>query len=204
MKILVVDDDPIHLKQMEKILKISGHEITTAISGEKGWTILKKNDFDLVLTDLKMPGMSGIDLIKRAAKFKIKSNFIVLTGYGSIKSAVDAMKSGAFDYVIKPVEVDRLVSAVNRAVSFRELKRENFALKQHILNDTLERPDAFTDIITNNKKMLSIFQYIESIAQTSQPVLIRGETGVGKELVARTLHTLSGLKGSFVAINVAG
>jgi len=84
------------------------------------------------------------------------------------------------------------------------LKQENLALKQHILADTLERPEAFREIVTNNKKMLLIFQYIESISRTSQPVLIRGETGVGKELIARTLHNLSGLPGNFVAVNAAG
>ena len=94
--------------------------------------------------------------------------------------------------------------AVQRAMGFRELKRENFALKQHILQDGLGQPEAFVNIITSSKKMFSIFQYIESIAQTAQPVLIRGETGVGKELVARTLHNLSGLQGQFVAVNVAG
>ena len=106
--------------------------------------------------------------------------------------------------MVKPVEEERLLTAVHRATSFQDLTRENLALKQHILTDSLEKPEAFGDIVTNNKKMLLLFQYIESISRTSQPVLIRGETGVGKELIARTLHDLSGLPGSFVAVNAAG
>ena len=110
----------------------------------------------------------------------------------------------SIEAALKPVEEERLVTAVNRALAFQEIKQENIALRQHILDDTLEQPDAFKQIITSNKKMLLIFQYIESIARTSQPALIRGETGVGKELIARTLHELSGLRGSFVAVNAAG
>jgi DNA-binding NtrC family response regulator len=117
---------------------------------------------------------------------------------------VQCIKAGAFDYIVKPVEADRLVTAVNRAVSFQELQRENQLLRRHMLRDDLDNPDAFNRIITANKKMLGIFQYVESIASTSQPVLVQGETGVGKELIARAIHRLSGLKGKFVAVNAAG
>jgi DNA-binding NtrC family response regulator len=121
-----------------------------------------------------------------------------------VDTAVHCMKVGAFDYVVKPVEEGRLLSAVSRALDFRELKRENLALKQRILKEDLENPEAFKEIITKDKKMFSIFQYIESIAGSSQPVLIQGETGVGKELIARAVHRLSRPQGSFVAVNVAG
>jgi DNA-binding NtrC family response regulator len=114
------------------------------------------------------------------------------------------MKSGAFDYVVKPLEESRLITAVKQALSFKELKRENLALKECILSDTLDHPEAFADIITNNKKMLSLFRYVETIASTSQPVLITGETGVGKELIARAIHKVSGFTGPFTPVNVAG
>jgi len=203
--ILIVDDEAAILLAIDTALQMAGFSnILTCQDSRQAIDLMVKHQIEVLLLDLTMPHIDGRQLLDQVSREFPEVPVVIVTGAVDVETAVLCMKSGAFDYVIKPVEVDRLISAVNRAVSFRELKRENFALKQHILNDTLERPDAFTDIITNNKKMLSIFQYIESIAQTSQPVLIRGETGVGKELIARTLHTLSGLQGSFVAINVAG
>jgi DNA-binding NtrC family response regulator len=114
------------------------------------------------------------------------------------------MKQGAFDYIVKPVEKSRLVSSVKRGIELRELHRENQQLKARILSDRLSRPEAFADIITISPAMRSIFQYIEAIAPSPRPVLITGETGVGKELVARAVHTLSNRKGSFTPVNVAG
>ncbi len=203
--ILIVDDEAAILLAIDTALQIAGLSNTlTCQDSRRVMDLLARHPVEVLLLDLTMPHIDGRELLNRVNCEFPEIPVIIVTGAVDVETAVLCMKSGAFDYVIKPVETDRLVSGVNRAVSFRELKRENFALKQHILTDTLEKPEAFTSIITNNKKMLSIFQYIESIAQTSQPVLIRGETGVGKELIARTLHTLSGLKGSFVAVNVAG
>jgi DNA-binding NtrC family response regulator len=166
--------------------------------------LLASRPVEAMLLDLNMPHIDGRELLGQINQAFPEIPVIIVTGAVEVETAVQCMKSGAFDYVVKPVEDERLVSAVHRALAFRELKRENQALKQHILSHTLERPEAFAGIVTRNKKMLAIFQYIESIAQTSQPVLIRGETGVGKELIARVLHALSGLKGHFVAVNVAG
>jgi DNA-binding NtrC family response regulator len=203
--ILVVDDEAAILLAIDTALQMAGLSNTlTCQDSRRVMDLLARHPVEVMLLDLTMPHIDGRELLNRVTREFPEIPVIIVTGAVDVETAVLCMKSGAFDYVIKPVETDRLVSGVNRALSFRELKRENFALKQHILTDTLEKPEAFTSIITNNKKMLSIFQYIESIAQTSQPVLIRGETGVGKELIARTLHTLSKLKGSFVAVNVAG
>ena len=203
--ILIVDDEAAILLAIDTALQMAGLSNTmTCQDSRRVMDLLARHPVEVLLLDLTMPHIDGRELLNRVNREFPEIPVIIVTGAVDVETAVLCMKSGAFDYLIKPVEADRLVSGVNRAMSFRELKRENFALKQHILTDTLEKPEAFTSIITNNKKMLSIFQYIESIAQTSQPVLIRGETGVGKELIARTLHTLSGLKGSFVAVNVAG
>ena len=203
--ILIVDDEAAIILAIDTALQMAGFNNTlTCQDSRRVMDLLAEHPVEVLLLDLTMPHIQGGQLLDQVSREFPEVPVIIVTGAVDIETAVVCMKSGAFDYVVKPVEVDRLVSAVNRAVSFRELKRENFALKQHILNDTLESPEAFTSIITNNKKMLSIFQYIESIARTAQPVLIRGETGVGKELIARTLHTLSGLPGAFVAINVAG
>jgi DNA-binding NtrC family response regulator len=203
--ILIVDDEAAILLAIDTALQIAGLSNTlTCQDSRRVMDLLARHPVEVLLLDLTMPHIDGRELLNRVNREFPEIPVIIVTGAVDVETAVLCMKSGAFDYVIKPVETDRLVSGVNRAVSFRELKRENFALKHHILADALVKPEAFTSIITNNKKMLSIFQYIESIAQTSQPVLIRGETGVGKELIARTLHTLSGLEGAFVAVNVAG
>jgi DNA-binding NtrC family response regulator len=127
-----------------------------------------------------------------------------MTAANEVDVAVECMKKGAFDYLVKPVEKDRFVSSVNRALELSDLRNEILSLKKYLLTDKLEWEEAFSSIITTSKKMRSIFQYIEAIAGSVGPVMITGETGVGKELIARAIHTLSGLKGDFVAVNIAG
>jgi len=203
--ILIVDDEAAILLAIDTALQMAGINNTqTCQDSRQVMDLLAKQPVEVVLLDLTMPHVDGRELLDHVNREFPETPVIIVTGAMDVETAVRCMKSGAFDYVIKPVEVDRLMTAVHRAMAFRELKRENYALKQHILSDTLQKPEAFISIVTHNKKMLSIFQYIESIAQTSQPVMIRGETGVGKELIAGTLHELSGLQGSFVAVNVAG
>ena len=203
--ILIVDDEAAILRSIDTALQLAGiNHILTCQDSRKVMDLLSKQPIEILLLDLTMPHVDGTELLGNVNSEYPEIPVIIITGMVDVETAVRCMKSGAFDYVLKPVDADRLVTAVNRAIAFRELKRENDALKQHILSDTLVNPEAFADIITANKKMLSVFQYIESISQTSQPVLIRGETGVGKELVARAVHALSGLQGEFVAVNVAG
>ncbi len=161
-------------------------------------------NIEAVLLDLKMPYLDGESLLQTIKQRFPEIPVIVVTGKTDVEVAVHCMKAGAFDYIAKPVEAGRLISAVKRALEVRELKRENTALKKHFLSEKLENPDAFSGIITNDRKMLSIFQYIESIAQTHHPVLITGETGVGKELIVQVIHSLSGLQGKMVSINMAG
>jgi DNA-binding NtrC family response regulator len=205
LPIVIVDDEAAILLAVDTALQMAGlNNTVTCQDSRQVMAILARQPAEVLLLDLTMPHLDGRELLDRVNREFPETPVIIVTGAVDVETAVQCMRSGAFDYVIKPVEVDRLVAAVHRAMAFRELKRENHALKQHILSDSLEKPEAFVSIVTNSKKMLAIFQYIESIAQTSQPVLIRGETGVGKELIARTLHDLSGLKGSFVAVNVAG
>jgi DNA-binding NtrC family response regulator len=203
--ILIVDDEAAILLSVDTILQMTGlNNVMTCQDSRQVMNILASRPVEAMLLDLNMPHVDGRELLGQINQAFPEIPVIIVTGAVEIETAVQCMKLGAFDYVVKPVEDERLISAVHRAMAFRELKRENLALKQHILSDALEQPEAFAGIVTRNKKMLAIFQYIESIAQTSQPVLIRGETGVGKELIARVLHELSGLKGSFVAVNVAG
>jgi DNA-binding NtrC family response regulator len=203
--ILIVDDEASILMAIETALQMAGFTNTMTCQDSRAvMDRLAQQPVDIMLLDLNMPHVDGRRLLDTVSREYPDIPVIIVTGAVEVESAVRCIKAGAFDYILKPVEEDRLVTAVNRALAFQEIKQENIALRQHILDDSLEQPDAFKQIITSNKKMLLIFQYIESIARTSQPVLIRGETGVGKELIARTLHELSGLKGSFVAVNAAG
>jgi DNA-binding NtrC family response regulator len=203
--IMIVDDEEPILLAIDTTLRMAGiSNLVTCRDSRRVLGLLSEQRIDVMLLDLNMPHVHGERLLDAVNRDHPDIPVIIVTGAVDLETAVRCIKAGAFDYVVKPVEEERLLTAVNRAISFQELKRENLALKRHILADTLERPEAFGEIVTNNKKMLLIFQYIESISRTAQPVLIRGETGVGKELIARTLHNLSGLPGNFVAVNAAG
>jgi DNA-binding NtrC family response regulator len=202
---MIVDDEEPILLAIDTTLRMAGlSNVITCEDSRRVLGLLSEQRIELMLLDLNMPHMHGERLLDVVNRDYPDIPVIIVTGAVDVETAVRCIKAGAFDYVVKPVEEERLLTAVNRAISFQELKRENLALKRHILADTLERPEAFREIVTNNQKMFMIFQYVESISRTSQPVLIRGETGVGKELIARTLHHLSGLPGKFVAVNAAG
>jgi len=203
--IIIVDDEEQILLSIDTILRLAGlNNVLPCKDSRQVIDLLARQTAEVVLLDLTMPYIDGQELLTMINQEFPDIPVIIVTGAVDVEIAVQCMKSGAFDYVVKPVEEGRLISAVNHGIAFRELKRENLALKQHMLSDKLERPEIFSEIITNNKKMFSIFQYIESIAPTSQPVLITGETGTGKELIAQAIHKSSGRKGNFVAVNVAG
>jgi DNA-binding NtrC family response regulator len=203
--ILLVDDEPAILVSIDTTLQMAGlNHILTCSDSREVPAILEEQPVDIILMDLNMPHLGGEDLLSRIAREKPDIPIIIVTGAMDVETAVRCMQSGAFDYVVKPVDEGRLISSVTRASSYRELQLENRSLRERLLSDKLTQPEAFRAIVTRNKKMQVIFQYVESIAQTSHPVLISGETGVGKELIARALHTLSGLDGDFVAVNVAG
>lgn len=203
--ILVVDDEVDILLAIDTSLQMVGlNNVVTCQDSRKVMDILHAQPVELVLLDLNMPHLDGETLMPMIARDFPEIPVLIVTGTLDVETAVQCMKSGAFDYIVKPVEEERLLAAIQRAMAFRRLEAENMALKERMLSNALDHPEAFADIITGNTRMLAIFQYIESIAPTSQGVLIRGETGVGKELVARALHRVSGVSGSFVAVNVAG
>jgi DNA-binding NtrC family response regulator len=166
--------------------------------------LLSSQEIEVMLLDLRMPHISGEELLPMITADYPEIPVVVVTGSNDVDTAVKCMQHGAFDYILKPVEKSRLIGGVKRAVELRELQRENQLLKAHVLSDKLEKPEAFSEIITTSTAMRSIFQYIEAIAASPRPVLITGETGVGKELVAKAVHTLSNRKGAFVPVNVAG
>ncbi|MFO8082737.1 MAG: sigma-54 dependent transcriptional regulator [Desulfobacterales bacterium] len=203
--ILIIDDELSILLAMDTTLQMAGYNhIITCQDSREVIHILQNKNVQIILLDLNMPHMDGEKLLDHIHREYPDIPVVIVTGAVEVDTAVHCMKAGAFDYVVKPVEEGRLLSAVGRALDFRELKDENLALKQRILKEDLEHPEVFQDIITKDKKMFAIFQYIESIAGSSQPVLIQGETGVGKELIAKAVHRLSRPKGTFVAVNVAG
>ncbi len=203
--ILIVDDEESILFAIDTALQMAGMNNTLSCQDAREvLKILENQPIEMLLLDLNMPHLDGEELLKQISLDFPDVPVIIVTGQIDVDTAVRCMKTGAFDYIVKPVDEGRLITSVNRAVSHREIIKENLALKQHILQDTVEKPDGFDEIITQNKKMYSIFQYIESIAPSRQVVLITGETGVGKEMIAKAIHEMSNVSGNFVAVNVAG
>jgi len=159
---------------------------------------------DLIIVDLEMTAINCRKLLLRIKQEFPEIQIIVITGRKKIDEAVECLRLGAFDYLIKPIEKRRFVSTVGKALEAEEMRRELSHLKESVLKRELMHPRAFSEIITNNKKMKAIFQYIEAFAPSAYPVVITGETGVGKELIAHAIHRVSGRDGEFVAVNVAG
>jgi DNA-binding NtrC family response regulator len=150
-----------------------------------------------------MPHISGQQLLDRIREEYPHIPVIVITAANEVQTAVECMRAGAFDYMVKAIEESRLLSGVCRAIEFRELKREYGELRSRFLADELDHPEAFSHIITRSSKMKSIFIYVEAVANTGEPVLITGETGAGKDLIAHAIHKVSGRSGDFVAVNIA-
>ena len=205
LPIMIVDDKTESLTSLRLGLQSSGlKNILTCQDSREVLRILSRQEVEVILLDLIMPFISGEELLTEIVWNFPEVPVIIVTGSDDIDTAVKCMKSKAFDYLLKPVEKSRLVSSVKRAVELRELRKQNEILKQHILTGSLRGPDAFSEIITKDKNMLGLFQYVESIANSREPVLITGETGVGKELMAKAVHTVSKRSGPFVSCNVAG
>jgi DNA-binding NtrC family response regulator len=205
LPVLMVDDEAQTLESFETVLLFAGiNNIIRYQDSREVMPLLSRQEIEVMLLDLSMPHITGEELLSLITKDFPEIPIIIITGSNDVDTAVACMKSGAFDYMVKPVEKSRLISGVKRAIEIRELQRENRLLKARVLSDQLQHPEAFSEIVTRHGTMRSIFQYIEAISISPQPVLITGETGVGKELVARAIHTLSNRKGNFVPVNVAG
>ena len=205
LPVLMVDDEAQALDSCETTLLFASiNNIIRCQDSRDVLPLLSRQEIEVLLLDLSMPHLSGEELLSHVTKDFPEIPIIVITGSNDVDTAVSCMKCGAFDYMVKPLEKSRLISGVRRAIEIRELQRENQLLRAHVLSDQLEHPEAFSEIITNSGTMRSIFQYMEAISNSPQPVLITGETGVGKELVAKAIHTLSHRKGDFVTVNVAG
>lgn len=203
--ILLVDDEVSILKATRMMLNGNGFKSVATISDSKEVIpFLDKNPVAVIILDLNMPEPSGLDLLTKIATAHPGVSIIILTALDETRTAVECMQNGAFDYLVKPVESSRLVTTINRALEMHSLAYEMSALKDYLLTDRLAHPEAFSCIVTCDKKMRALFQYVEVVATSRQPVLIYGETGVGKELLAKAIHDVCCKKGEFVAVNVAG
>jgi DNA-binding NtrC family response regulator len=205
LPVMFVDDEEHALKSFEMALRsASMNNFISCQDSRQVMPQLSDQDIEVILLDLRMPYITGDELLPMITADYPEIPIIIVTGEDDVETAVKCMKQGAFDYIVKPVERSRLVGATRRAVEIRELQRENQLLKAQVLSDRLTRPEAFSEIVTISAGMRAIFQYVEAIAASPRPVLITGETGVGKELVAKAVHTLSNREGAFVPVNVAG
>jgi len=202
--VLIIDDDHKLCKTLAIILKLGGFTPIVAGNGAEGLALLRENPIDVVLIDLGLPDISGATILTRVRTDYPSTQAIILSGNTTLETAIECMKEGACDYLIKPMDVDKLIASIRRAVELHSLQSEVSFLKQSPLPDKLANEADFVRIVTRNKQMREIFRYIEVIAVSRQPVLITGETGVGKELYAHTIHKVSKCQGDFIAVNVAG
>ncbi|MBU4263994.1 MAG: sigma-54 dependent transcriptional regulator [Proteobacteria bacterium] len=197
--ILVVDDEPNYLIILAEILRDEGFEVFAAENGEKALEIVRSTDLDLVLTDMQMPVMGGMELLRQIKTINRNLPVIMLTAYGEVDKAVAAMREGAFNYLTKPFKNDELIANITKAVEHYSLLRENTRLRSEV-----KKRYSFAEMIGKNKQMQLLFNMIEKVAPTSASVLITGESGTGKELVARAIHNYSLRdKEPFISINCA-
>lgn len=203
--ILVIDDEDYVRESFTAYLDDLGYRVIEAENGQVGLEKFRTLLPDIVMTDLRMPVMDGFALVEAITSESEYTPVVVVSGVGAIDEAVRAMRMGAWDYLSKPIiNFDELQitleNCLERAGTMQELER----LRRHLSDGTLEDESAFSGIITQSPRMRTIFLYLESVAPSRQPVLVSGETGTGKELIAQAVHTLSGVDGPFVAINLAG
>jgi len=179
----VVDDEPIVCESCQRILQEEGYEVECTLSGKEAFDKMRENPFDIVITDLKMPGIDGMEVLKTFRKGYPDVIVIMITGYSTVETAVEAMKVGAFDYIPKPFTPDEVSVVVKKALEKRNLMLENVYLRQE-----LQGKYGFHNIVGKSKKMQEIYRIIAKVAMTDSTVLIYGQSGTGKELIARAIH----------------
>ncbi len=196
-KILVVDDEAVIREGVRRILERSGMEVATSSGGRAALAMAQETDFDLVVTDLKMPGMNGIEVLKAIKVLQPEVPVIIITGFSTVDTAVEAMKNGAFDYIAKPFTPDQLTGKVTAALAQKAVLTENLLLKKE-----LKEHHGFDQFIGESREMQKIYRRIIQVAPTDSTVLITGESGTGKEVVARAIHRNSPRRDNpFVAVD---
>ena len=197
--VLIIDDEENIRNGLATNFELEDYEVKTASNGKDGLDLVAKGDIDLVITDLRMDGISGEEVVKRVTTETPGIPVIVLTGHGSIDAAVDAMKAGAYDFLTKPLNLDQLNLIVKRALENREL-----SLQHKLLKDEVESSASLEQMIGKSSEMQKVFSMIKKVAPAKASVLITGESGVGKELVANAIHNLSGRKDkAFIKVHCA-
>ncbi|MCA9323459.1 MAG: sigma-54-dependent Fis family transcriptional regulator [Planctomycetes bacterium] len=199
MKVLIADDEQSIVATLEDDLADAGHEVFTAPDGNRALDVVRKHPIDCLLSDLNMPGLGGMTLLDEARKVRPGLHVVIMTGYGTIESAVEAMKKGATDYIQKPFLNEQIVSLLTKIATIRDLERENQELREK-----LDDIHAFENIVGASKSMQEVFRLLKNIARSHSDILLLGETGTGKEVVARAIHGNSARRrGPFVALSCA-
>lgn len=197
--ILVIDDEEQMLDALKLNLEQSGYQVSTAKTGGEGLALFDTKEYDLVLADLQLPDMEGLDVLRKIKERQPTIEVIIISGYGTVSRAVDATKAGAFHFVEKPFEFDALQSLIDRA-----LERQRLIAEREGLQRRLQQRTTYADIVGRSKKMQDIFEMIEGVARSDANILIIGESGTGKELIANAIHYNSHRsKGPFVKVNCA-
>ncbi len=198
-RVLVVDDEEIVCESVKRILEEENYEVEIALSGFEAFDKMATNPFDIVITDLKMPGIDGMEVLRRIRREYPNTIIIMITGFSTVETAVEAMKLGAFDYIPKPFTPDEVSVVVKKAVEQKNLLLENIYLRQE-----LQEKYGFDNIVGKSKKMQDIYRIISKVAPTDSTVLIYGQSGTGKELIARAIHFNSPRKDrQFVPVDCA-
>ncbi|MDH4222541.1 MAG: sigma-54 dependent transcriptional regulator [candidate division Zixibacteria bacterium] len=199
-KIMVIDDEESMCRFMQIMLQKEGYDVSSTVSSKEALEEIKnKKDYDLVIADLMMPEMNGLELLSRAKNIQPDINFIVMTAYASVDTAIEALKKGAFDYITKPFKVDEIKFAIKKSLEQRKITEENIKLKKQ-----LKKEFGLDNLIGSSPEMIQLKKLIERVADTDSTVLIQGESGTGKELVAKAIHQLSRRADQpFITINCA-
>ena len=196
-KVLIVDDEEPFRKLLERNLGRLGAEVIGAASAEAALALLSERDFDVAVLDIRLPGLSGVELLGELRRVSPTTEAIMMTAHGTIDLAIEAMKLGAYDFVQKPLKMSELGLLIEKACEKRRLAGENTRLRAE-----LERREPLAEIVGESPRMRAVLELIETFARADAPVLLLGESGTGKELAARALHRRSDrAKGHFVAIN---
>lgn len=196
-KILVVDDEEIIRDSLSYVLEKEGYEVTKAENGKDAYEKMVESHFDLVITDIEMPVMKGTELLEKIKTLNIQTSIIVITAFGSLETAITALRNGASDYILKPVEFDELLFKVKRIFEIKDILLEN-----RVLREEIHRKYDFENIIGKSPSIKKVYEMIEAVADTDTTVLISGNSGTGKELVARALHYKSNRRNKpFIAVN---
>lgn len=199
VNILIVDDEEIVRDSLSTWLKEDGYDVTAVESGVKALEVLPQKEWNLILVDLKMPGMDGLQLMDEIKKVKPEIPVIIITAYATVDTAVKAMKKGAYDYLVKPFNPEDLSHTIRKILEHEELLKENIYLRKE-----LKKQYVLHDMVSKNHKMIEIFELVHTIAKSSSTVLIQGESGTGKELLARAIHAESSRKeGPFMSVSCA-